>query len=283
MNKILQRLLMFAIGLPAIIALVLLLPYHHHLAVNIAVILFSILGAIEFAGILAKKIYTFRLLEAALLGALAPVAMTLSVSYDIAGELLPAAVILGAMWLITSRAFSSNSKLTDTAARMSAGLAIMVYPGLFMVWLIRMTLLPQAGIIILVFLLTVFANDSLAWAVGMLFGRGNRGLIPASPNKSIAGFVGGLCASVIVATLATYFFPQAFKPGPLPVHLSGAVLGLFTGVVAIIGDLAESTLKRSVELKDSGNIIPGRGGILDSIDSISLAAPVFYALYWMLF
>ncbi len=283
MNKILQRLLMFAVGLPAIVTLVILLPYHHHLVVNLTVVVFSALGAVEFSDILGKKIYAFQRSEAAILGALTPAAMTLSVSFGIGGELVPAAVILGAMWLITSRTFSSPSGLSDSVSRIAAGLAVMVYPGLFMVWIIRMALFPRAEVIILVFLLIVFANDSLAWAVGMLFGKGNRGVIPASPNKSIAGFLGGLAASVAVGALAAFYFPPVFSRGPLPVLVSGAVLGLVTGVVAIIGDLAESTLKRSVALKDSGNIIPGRGGILDSIDSISLAAPVFYALYWILF
>jgi len=283
MNKIVQRLMMFSVGVPAIVALVLLLPYYHHLVVNVTVVVFSALGAIEFAGILGKRIYAFRLPEAALLGALTPAAMTLSVSFGVAGELVPAVVIMGAMWLITSRTFASQSGLADSVSRIAAGLAIMVYPGLFMVWIIRMALFPQAGVIILVFLLIVFANDSFAWAVGMLFGRGNRGLIPASPNKSIAGFAGGMAASVAVGVLASAYFPQAFSRGPLPLPVSGGLLGLVTGAVAIIGDLAESALKRSVALKDSGNIIPGRGGILDSIDSISLAAPVFYALYWMLF
>lgn len=153
-----------------------------------------------------------------------------------------------------------------------------------MLWIIRMTRLAHATVIILSFLLMVFANDSLAWAVGMLFGKGNRGFIPASPNKSIAGFIGGMAGSLIIGIIAPLLFPAAFTTNhTLPRLIAGIILGICVGIVAIIGDLAESTIKRSGEVKDSGFIIPGRGGVLDSVDSIALAAPVFYALYWILF
>jgi phosphatidate cytidylyltransferase len=61
------------------------------------------------------------------------------------------------------------------------------------------------------------------------------------------------------------------------------MLGLLSGAAATLGDLAESVMKRSSDIKDSGSIVPGRGGALDSIDSIALAAPVFYGLYRLLF
>jgi phosphatidate cytidylyltransferase len=61
------------------------------------------------------------------------------------------------------------------------------------------------------------------------------------------------------------------------------MLGLFTGIAAVLGDLAESALKRSAGVKDSGSLIPGRGGILDTIASLALSAPVFYVGYRLLF
>jgi len=284
MKKLIQRLLIFSLGIPSIIALVAYLPFYNHLAVNLVVTIISALGAVEFSQILAKKHYSLPPWEAALLGALAPLAMTLSISFNVPGELVPAAFILGAGWLIASRVFSSLQDISQVLDRISTGLSVMIYPGIFMLWIIRMTRLSQATIIILSFLLMVFANDSLAWAVGMLFGKGNRGLIPASPNKSIAGFIGGIAGSLIIGISAPLLFPSAFTTNhTLPRLIGGIILGLCVGIVAIIGDLAESTIKRSGEVKDSGFIIPGRGGVLDSVDSIALAAPVFYALYWILF
>ena len=68
-----------------------------------------------------------------------------------------------------------------------------------------------------------------------------------------------------------------------PLPAAGLILGFTTGLAVILGDLGESVLKRSAGLKDSGVLIPGRGGILDSIDSVALAAPVFYIGYKLLF
>jgi phosphatidate cytidylyltransferase len=129
----------------------------------------------------------------------------------------------------------------------------------------------------------VIANDSLAWAAGLLFGKGNRGIIAASPNKSVAGFIGGLAASVLVGLGASLFMPAAFSSKWLISPWAGIMLGLLSGIAACLGDLGESAMKRSVHIKDSGTIIPGRGGVLDSIDSISFAAPVFYVFYWFFF
>jgi phosphatidate cytidylyltransferase len=184
---------------------------------------------------------------------------------------------------LVSRAFSSARKLPDILLFIAAGFSVIIYPGFFMIWIIRMTLLTQAVPVILIFLLMVFADDSAAWAVGMLFGKKNRNIIPASPNKSIAGFIGGLTASVLIGLGAALLIPQAFIAQHIPAIPSGIILGFLSGIAATLGDLAESALKRSSRIKDSGVLIPGRGGVLDSIDSIAMAAPVYYGLYRILF
>ena len=146
-----------------------------------------------------------------------------------------------------------------------------------------MALLPSPSLILILYLLMVFLNDSAAWAAGLFLGKGNRGIIPASPNKSIAGFIAGIFASIVTGLWGVYFFPDAFISRFFPLPAAGLILGFLTGMAAILGDLGESVLKRSAGLKDSGVLMPGRGGILDSIDSISLAAPVFYLAYRLLF
>ncbi|MDR2747581.1 MAG: phosphatidate cytidylyltransferase [Treponema sp.] len=282
MKKILQRLLVFAVGLPLIIGITLFLPQFNHLALNIVVIVFSALGTLEFAGILKRKEMPVHPAEALILGALTPAFMTVRIGLG-KGSSLSAIFILGALWFLVSRVFSAEEKLKNYTERAAAGFSLMLYPGLFMAYIIRMSRFPQAGIVILTFLLIVFANDSAAWAAGMLFGKGNRGCIPASPNKSIAGFIGGIGASILIGAGAETFIGSVFTARPLPAPLGGMITGLCTGIAANLGDLAESAMKRSAGMKDSGRLIPGRGGVLDCIDSVSLAAPVFYILYQVIF
>jgi phosphatidate cytidylyltransferase len=290
MKKLIQRLLMFFIGVPLVV-LVVLLPQKNHLAVNIIVVILSALGALEFANMLKKKSPPLegapgRFLhpvEVVLLGILGPAAMTLSVSFKAVSFIFPVAFIMGASWCLLSTIFSPADRFDGVISRVTAGFAVIFYPGIFTLWIIRMTLFPQAEKVILLFLLMVFANDSAAWAAGMLFGKNNRGLIPASPNKSAAGFIGGLAAATLTGLAAVYFVPAAFCPVRLSRPVSGIIIGLAAGLAATLGDLAESAMKRSSDIKDSGTIIPGRGGVLDTIDSIAMAAPVYYILYRILF
>ena len=128
--------------------------------------------------------------------------------------------------------------------------------------------------ILAVFLLMVFMCDSIAWFFGVLLGKNNRGFFAASPNKSLIGFFGGFVGSVGAGLLCRYIWPEIFVGSVLKIIFTGIAIALS----AIVGDLAESVLKRSTGFKDSGNIIPGRGGMLDSIDSLLLSAPVFYLL-----
>jgi phosphatidate cytidylyltransferase len=113
----------------------------------------------------------------------------------------------------------------------------------------------------------------------MTLGKGNRGFIKVSPNKSIIGFIGGIFGSILIALLTQYFFPEIL-PGP---YYKGVILGFVVSIFAITGDLVESLLKRSADCKDSGNVIMGRGGILDSIDSLLFVAPVFYIMLEIIF
>lgn len=129
---------------------------------------------------------------------------------------------------------------------------------------------------LLVALLIVWAADSGAYFAGRRFGR--RKLSPSiSPNKTVEGLAGGVLAGVAIAVLAAPLAGAAL--GQLP--LVGLV-ALFTVLFSVVGDLFESLLKRHVQVKDSGNLIPGHGGLLDRIDSVLAALPVFaMGQYWL--
>jgi phosphatidate cytidylyltransferase len=283
MKKLFQRLLIFFIGLPVLFVVIIFLPHFNHLAFNCIVTAISILGAVEFQNFLKQKNFPMSPKEAVVLGGIGPVMTTTAVCFNISLLIIPAVFILGALWVLVSRVFSSREKLEDCLVHCTAGFSALVYPGLFTAWIILLSLLPRPGIIIIVLLLITYLNDAGAWAAGIAFGKGNQGIVPASPNKSIAGFAGGLAGSVIVGLCALLWAPEAFGSPRLPGLAAGVVLGLVVGAAASLGDLGESALKRSAGLKDSGFIIPGRGGVLDSIDSLAAAAPVFYILYKVLF
>jgi len=123
--------------------------------------------------------------------------------------------------------------------------------------------------------LLIFGNDIFAFIFGMSFGRANKGFVKVSPNKSIAGFVGGTATTILLSVLFCFFVPGIKEQVSL---IQAIILGLATSTAANIGDLIESAFKRSAHMKDSGNLIPGRGGLLDSIDSMLASAPVFWIL-----
>ena len=117
------------------------------------------------------------------------------------------------------------------------------------------------SLLILAVMFSIWANDAFAYFVGSAIG--SHKLAPRiSPNKSVEGFVGGLVGSVLVWALISVFI---LKDLPLELAL---VIGLVVGVVAVVGDLFESRLKRGVGVKDSGNVLPGHGGLLDRSDSM---------------
>jgi phosphatidate cytidylyltransferase len=283
MKKLIQRLFLFIITLPLIMVVVKFLPFRNYLAANIVVVIFSALGAFEFAAMLNRKNKVISQWEALVLGALGPAAMTLVVSFGMNFYIFAGILMAAFGWLLLSRIFSPPDKFKNSLEYITSGFAVMIYPGFFMIWIILMARLLYGDIIILGFFFIVVASDSAGWATGILFGKNNRGLIPASPNKSIAGFIGGFAGSTLVGLGAAWFFPAAFTSKVIPPLWAGAVLGFIAAVAACLGDLAESVMKRNSGIKDSGALIPGRGGVLDSIDSIAMAAPVYYGLYRLLF
>ncbi len=119
-------------------------------------------------------------------------------------------------------------------------------------------------------LFAVYCGDTFAYFGGRAFGKHK--LAPAiSPGKTIEGAICGLIGSMLGATLAPLWFFQRLPLG------HALLIGAILGAAGIFGDLAESLFKRASDVKDSGGLLPGHGGMLDRIDSLLLAAPV---LFW---
>lgn len=284
MRKLIERLLIFFLGIPAVFALIFFLPFHRHLPLNIAVIVFSALGALEFSSMLGKKNIRVSKPEALILGSLAPLAVTLNISFNFSGQIIPVILMAGALWAIISIVYTRSENIENIINRLAGCILVTIYPGVFLLWIVKMNIWDISGAVFL-FLLITFINDSAAWLTGSLFGKNNKGVIAVSPNKSMAGFLGGLVFAVIISYSAAHFFPSFFgrlQPSP-DLIIKAVILGFSTGIMATLGDLSESAIKRCSDIKDSGNMILGRGGILDSIDSIAIAAPVFFFIYNVFF
>ncbi len=120
----------------------------------------------------------------------------------------------------------------------------------------------------------LWANDSGAYLIGVSFGK-NRLFERISPKKSWEGFFGGLILSLVCAYILSVYF-SVLSVG------HWLILSVWVVVFGTYGDLIESMFKRSVSVKDSGNLLPGHGGIMDRFDGLLLAAPVVY-FYLLLF
>jgi phosphatidate cytidylyltransferase len=123
---------------------------------------------------------------------------------------------------------------------------------------------------ILLLLVIIWVGDTAAYYGGRAMGR--HLLAPkVSPKKTIEGAIAGLVGSVIAGVAGAIW---------LHVPVSGLIwISAATAIAGQVGDLAESVLKRSAGVKDSSSIIPGHGGILDRLDSLFFAAPIFYWLF----
>ncbi len=129
-------------------------------------------------------------------------------------------------------------------------------------------MLEPARFFLFLLIFSTWASDTFAFAAGKL--KGKTKLCPSiSPGKTVEGMLGGFIGTISVSVLWSLVFQFSL--------FHGVVIGLIVAVTAPLGDLAESILKRACQVKDSGTLIPGHGGVLDRFDSLLFAAPAVYA------
>ena len=149
-----------------------------------------------------------------------------------------------------------------------------MYIVLFMSHIILLKSLKDGSFFIVILVVVIMLNDTGAYFGGVLFGKTKAGF-EASPNKSWEGYFSGLLFSIIGFILANQVCVSFFSR-ELFTLIECAVLGIALSVLANIGDLIESAIKRDGGFKDSGSIIPGHGGMWDVFDATIFALPFFY-------
>lgn len=248
--------------------------------IGIAVLasLFSILGIIEFHkmqfGAPSKHLFL------PIYNAIGGVLLTLS--------FLVYPFFFWLLWAIGRMIFTIYSKHEHPEKEFAVDMAAQIYIGLPMALLVGLGFFCQelcnSCMPILSIFILIWINDTGAFLFGSTLGKHK--LFPrVSPKKSWEGFWGGCLTTIGVAILI------GATGTPLSAEYLGdkitfwAITGLIVSVAATFGDLFESVIKRNLHIKDSGNIMPGHGGILDRIDSLLLVVPaivVFLAFYSML-
>lgn len=290
MRNLGRRVILWFVGVPTLFAIVILLPYAHHLAFNLIVVVLSGLGAVELATLFERKDAHYRtgVVIIPLLGAAIPIAQLLTTTVGLS-ESAPYFTIMALSGIILFvQVFRHTADdFHHTLTNIAANFTLLLYPGLFLSFIIRLSEFQSSSVLIVIFLCTVFFNDSMAYVAGSLYrliqqrrARKHgivwtpRYVFPVSPKKTIVGFVGGFLLSPAVLLASKALFPEVITGS----WTTAILIGSAVGAAIIVGDLIESAIKRSATSKNSGDLFPGRGGVLDSVDSVLYAAPVFYYL-----
>lgn len=277
MSKVTKRLLIFFIGVPSVLGLV-LVQFLCHLPLNIAVIAGSAISCIEMYNMSVKRTKLLPKWLIVFLAVLLPASEYVFMLLNLNLDYMIWIFSLCAIILLMTECFMHKS-FDDSIVRLSTSVFIVFYSGYLFTFIQRIGDFKDSTFFLALFFFTVFFHDSLAWLFGVLMGKNTRGIFAASPNKSVVGCLGGLFGAVASCVLAKIFFP-CLMPGSF---FKPVIIGLFCSVGAITGDLVESVFKRSAGVKDSGWIIMGRGGLLDSVDSLLFTAPIYYVAVHFLF
>lgn len=155
-------------------------------------------------------------------------------------------------------------KSATPLANVGATLMGAAYVGYPIACLMLFSFEPAMRWLVIAYIAIVWANDVFAYLVGMAIGR-HRLFERISPKKSWEGFFGGMLGAMGLALLIAYLRSEPYW--------TWAVLSVIITVTAVLGDLVESMLKRAANVKDSGTLIPGHGGVLDRFDALLISAP----------
>lgn len=170
----------------------------------------------------------------------------------------------------------------NPAADFGATLSVLLYIGFLGSYLISLRMLPDGKWWTFLVLPIVWFADSGAYLIGTHFGK-HKLAVRTSPHKTWEGYFGGILVGVLSGIGLTYLYQQVFSAGIDITLFEAAFLALIISAAIPLGDLTESMIKRQASSKDSGNLLPGHGGVFDKLDSQFWAAPIGYYLILHIF
>ncbi len=263
MIELIKRVLISVIAIP----LLLFIYYYGQIPLIIFLILLSLISSYELSKMLKNK-------SLYLMASVIPFTALMcymSAKYDLEYSLY---LLFFALALFGAEEIFRN-RIENAIYRVSSSLMIMVYCGVSLGFVYRLHGLKNGNYLLPFIAILIWITDTFAYFIGVWLGR-HRNIFNVSPKKSIEGFIGGFVFAVLFAIIAHFIVPNK-------ISLFWALLmGIVIGTIGQFGDLFESLLKRDCGVKDSSNLIPGHGGILDRFDSFMIAVPVIYILYSVL-
>lgn len=266
-----QRMITAGVLTPAVVLAVLFLPTGYFALLMAAVVC---LGALEWADFIGVGTRVERWLYVALVG------ICLLLLWFVVPPAWERFFLLLAVfwWIAVARSLTKVRKVEPNAGTtlmlVPSGLAVLVPPWIAIVGLHANT--DNGPWLVLALMVLIWIADSVAYFSGRRWGQ--RRLAPAlSPGKTLAGVYGALIGAGVWGLLLVSLLGLPLGRGLLLV-----LLCVLTAALSVVGDLYESLLKRRRGLKDAGSILPGHGGVLDRIDSMTAAAPFFaLGLFWL--
>jgi len=188
-------------------------------------------------------------------------------------QYLPLSTILSGGFIITFTyaLFQKDNAVLGLLATVTGA----IYIGIILGQAVTLRFIPNGLWWLLLAALITWANDTLAYFAGQIFGR--RKLWPRlSPKKTWEGTIGGLIGASLIGALIAWLTPLPISP------VTGIGIGFTGGILATLGDLSVSMLKRHAQIKDTGTLFPGHGGMLDRLDSLLFVLPFVYKVaFWL--
>ena len=268
MGKIEKRKVWMAlIMVPPVIFLIILFP---PFVLHLMVLLATFLGLREYYNLVLPHSKWIERAVGIGLGLI----LSFIISFGGMKEISPFLVILLLVLAVFFMAVSED--LSSTISKMGIALFGILFIAFLLAYVSLIRNMPNGRVWVLFLIITVWTGDISAFLIGSFLGR-NRLYPKISPNKTFEGLAGAIVGSIVVAAAFSRLFIPNLKIG------SCILLAIGLGILGQLGDFAESMLKRSAHVKDSGTLIPGHGGMLDRLDSFLFSAPfLHYVLLYFL-